>query len=68
MKKEKNRESVFLKPTFSKAVAGFTAARSEAGYGFRKSRISQSAFVEFGRSPDFAEFGRQRISPARFSL
>ena len=42
--KEKDRESVFLKPTFSKAVAGFIAPCDEAGYGFRKSRISKIGF------------------------
>jgi len=31
--------TVKIKPHFSKAVAGLTAARSQAGYGFRKMRL-----------------------------
>jgi len=33
------RHPAEAKPFFSKAVAGLTAARSEAGYGFRQMRL-----------------------------
>ena len=41
----KETQPCWNKPHFFKAVAGFTVARSEAGYGFRKKRLYFSRVV-----------------------